>query len=55
MIGVMISKISKKLFSDTVYVQLSESRIRVCNVDSGLLYEQPPYIAITPLETVVLN
>ncbi|WP_045861460.1 rod shape-determining protein [Teredinibacter purpureus] len=42
----MIFNSIKKIFSGTVYVQLSESNIRIYNIESDLIYDQSPYIAI---------
>lgn len=42
----MILRSIRKLFSKTIYVQLSEDKIRICNIDDGLAYEEPPYIAL---------
>lgn len=42
----MIFSMIKKLFSSSVYVQLSEERIRVYHLESGASYEQRPFIAM---------
>jgi rod shape-determining protein MreB and related proteins len=42
----MIGKLLAKLMSATVYVQLSEHRIRARHIESGAVFDQQPFIAV---------
>jgi len=42
----MILKAIRKLFSGTVYVRISEERLRVHHLDSEAVYDQRPFIAL---------
>lgn len=42
----MIARMIQKRFSSTVYVQLSEDRIRIYHLENGSVYDQRPFIAI---------
>lgn len=42
----MILSTIRRLFASTVYIQLSEERIRIYHLENGAIYDQRPYIAI---------
>ncbi|MGH1450157.1 MAG: rod shape-determining protein [Pseudomonadaceae bacterium] len=42
----MILNMVRKLFSGTVYVRISEDRLRVHHLENGSVFDQPPLIAI---------
>ena len=42
----MILNMVRKLFSGTVYVRISEDRLRVHHLENGSVFDQPPLIAV---------